>query len=297
MGSITDKVINIAAAAALVRPGDTLSLGGLTLYRRPVALVRELLRQGTGDLTLLGMTAGYESDLLVGAGRVKRVRTCYFGLEGIGLAPMVTAAAQAGTLEVVEETEASIAWGVRAAIAGVGFMPANAWRGTDLPSLRPDVRTVACPYTGETLTAFPALRPDVVVIHAQAADRQGNVVLVGNLALDQDLALCADRVIVTAERVVETADLVGDLALTSQLVDAVVECPRGAWPTSCYPHYPLDVNAIMDYVEACNRGEFAAYLETFLSRDNVSSAELVKLAEPSFARIWDNKEAAVYDQR
>jgi len=237
----------------------------MTLYRRPVAFVRELLRLGTGDLTLLGMTAGYESDLLVGAGRVKRVRTCYFGLEAIGLAPMFTAAAQGGTLEVVEESEASIAWGVRAAVAGVGFMPSTAWRGTDLLKIRPDVRMVTCPYTGESLTAFPALRPQVAVIHAQSADRQGNCVLIGNLALDQEMALIADTVIVTAERVVATAELAGDLGLTSQLVDWVVECPRGAWPTSCYPNYPVGTDEIMDYVEACSRGDFGRYLEALLA--------------------------------
>jgi glutaconate CoA-transferase subunit A len=266
---LIDKLVDLRQAASLVRDGDILSLGGMLLYRRPVAFVAELLRQGTADLTLMGMTAAFESDLLVGAGRVRRVRTCYFGLEGFGLAPMFTAAAQEGRLEVTEESEASIAWGVRAALAGVGFMPSNAWLGTDLASVRPDVQAINCPYTGERLLAFPALRPDVAVVHAVMADRAGNAVLVGNLAMDADLALCADRVIVTAERVVATRDLQGDLAIVSQLVDAVVECPRGAWPTSCYPSYPIGSDEIMDYVEACARGDFDGYLARFLagSRD------------------------------
>lgn len=262
---MADKVTTLREAVSLVRHGDVVALGGMTSYRRPVAFVRELLRQGTGGLTLLGMTAGYESDLLVGAGQVRRVRTCYFGLEAIGLAPMFTAAAQAGTLEVVEESEASIAWGVRAALAGVGFMPSTAWRGTDLPMIRPDVRTVQCPYTGEKLTAFPALRPQVAVIHAQAADRQGNCVLVGNLALDQEMALIANTVVVTAERVVATEDLFGELSVSSQSVDRVVECRRGAWPTSCYPDYPVDTGELMDYVEACAKGEFARYLDSLMA--------------------------------
>jgi glutaconate CoA-transferase subunit A len=262
---LIDKVVSLKQAASLVRDGDILSLGGMLLYRRPVAFVAELLRQGTTSLTLMGMTAAFESDLLVGAGRVRRVRTCYFGLEGFGLAPMFTTAAQEGRVDVTEESEASIAWGVRAAMAGVGFMPSNAWRGTDLASVRPDVQAITCPYTGESLLAFPALRPDVVVIHAVKADRAGNAVLVGNLAMDADLALCADRVIVTAERVVDTKDLEGDLAIAGQLVDAVVECPRGAWPTSCYPSYPLGSDEIMDYVEACARGDFDGYLARFLA--------------------------------
>lgn len=262
-----DKVLSLSQAAALVRPGDTLTLGGITLYRRPVAFVQELLRQGTGELTLLSLTGGFESDLLIGAGLVRRVRTCYFGLEAIGLAPMFTTAAQTGNIEVIEETEASIAWGVRAAMAGVTFLPSLAWRGTDLPRIRPDVHTVSCPYTGQIYMAFPALRPNVAVIHAQAADRQGNALLLGNPALDQEWALVADKVIVTAERVVETPEeLQGQLTLVGQTVDAVVECPKGAWPTSCYPYYPVDLRAIMDYVEACNRGDFRAYLAWFLKK-------------------------------
>jgi glutaconate CoA-transferase, subunit A len=264
--NLIDKVVDLKQAASLVRDGDILSLGGMLLYRRPVAFVAELLRQRTADLTILGMTAAFESDLLVGAGRVRRVRTCYFGLEGFGLAPMFTAAAQEGRIEVTEESEASIAWGVRAALAGVGFMPSNAWRGTDLASVRPDVQTIACPYTGETLMAFPALRPNVAVIHAVTADRAGNAVLVGNQAMDADLALAADRVVVTAERVVDTKDLQGEINIVSQLVDAVVECPHGAWPTSCYPAYPLGSDEIMDYVEACARGDFDSYLAGFLTR-------------------------------
>jgi glutaconate CoA-transferase subunit A len=263
--NLIDKVVDLKQAAALVRDGDVLSLGGMLLYRRPVAFVRELLRQGTGDLTIMGMTASFESDLLVGAGRVRRLRTCYFGLEGFGLAPMFTAAAQEGRIEVTEESEASIAWGLRAALAGVGFMPSNAWRGTDLAKARPDVQSIICPYTGENLLAFPALRPNVAVIHAVLADRAGNAALAGNLAMDADLALCADRVVVTAERVVDAKDFAGELTIAGQLVDAVVECPRGAWPTSCYPAYPVGSNEIMDYMEACARGDFAGYLAAFLS--------------------------------
>ena len=186
--NLIDKVVDLKQAASLVRDGDILSLGGMLLYRRPVAFVGELLRQGTTDLTIMGMTAAFESDLLVGAGRVRRVRTCYFGLEGFGLAPMFTAAAQEGRIEVTEESEASIAWGVRAALAGVGFMPSNAWRGTDLASGASGCSVHHLAHIpGETLLAFPALRPNVAVIHAVMADRAGNAVLVGNLAMDVDL--------------------------------------------------------------------------------------------------------------
>jgi len=259
------KVITLMEAARFVQPGDTLALGGMTLYRRPVAFVRELLRAGTGDLTLLQMTSGLESDLLVGAGRVRRVRTCYFGLESFGLAPMFTQKAGAGEIEIIEETEASLACGLRATLAGVDFMPSMAWTGTDLLALRPDVKQVTSPYSGWVYTAFPALHVDVAVIHAHVSDRAGNAALVNNLGLDQELALAADRVIVTAERIVASPqELAHPLDIVEQRVTAVVELPRGAWPTSCFPIYSLDPAVFLAYSDACDRGQFATFLDHFL---------------------------------
>lgn len=246
------KQISLDDAVRRVQSGDMLALGGMTLYRRPVAFVRALiaLPHPPSDLTLLAFTAGYESDLLVGAGLVRRVRTCYFGLEIFGLAPQFTVRAASGEIEIIEETEASLAFGLRAAMAGVGFMPGRAWLGTDLPRLRPDVRTVKDPYSGETLIAFPAIHPDIAVIHALRADPEGNAVIGKNKGIDEELALTAGQVIITSEEIVprlEQADIV------APLVDAVVHAPRGAAPTSCHPLYPLDGEAILAYCE--NQGD------------------------------------------
>jgi glutaconate CoA-transferase subunit A len=260
-----DKLISLAEAAALVSDGDTLALGGMTLYRRPVSFVRALLRREPPprDLGLLCFTAGFESDLLVGAGLVQRVRTCYFGLETFGLAPMFTRTGTAGTLEVVEETEMSLACGLRARLADVGFMPGKGWLGTDMLKVRPDVKVIADPYTGEEVVAFPAVTCDVAVIHALRADRAGNGVLGGNLAVDIELSLVAERTIVTAEEVVE--HLEGPLDLPGVPVTAVVRAPHGAWPTSCYPLYPVDGEELMRYGEMCP-AEFEAYLRDFLAQ-------------------------------
>ena len=266
---VTGKVMTMHEAARLVQTGDTLALGGMTLYRRPVAFVRELIRQGTGDLTLLALTAGYESDLLVGAGLVRRVRTSYFGLEVFGLAPMFTKLATAGKVEVIEETEASITFGLRAALAGIGFMPGQGWRETDILQVRPDVKLVDDPYSERSYVAFPAIHPNVAVIHARAADRSGNALLGGNLAVDWELSLAAEKTIVTAERVVEgpalslVEGLEGQTEILGLYVNAVVEAPRGAHPTSCYPNYPLASEETLDYIEACAAGRFDEYLEEF----------------------------------
>lgn len=263
-----DKRISLEEAVALVPSGCTLGLGGMTMYRRPVAFVQALLAARVSDLTLLSLACGFESDLLVGAQRVRAVRTCYFGLEAFGLAPMFTQRATAGQLEVIEETEASLAFGLRATLAGVGFMPSQAWLGTDLPRVRPDVKTVQDPYSDREYIAFPAIRVDVAVIHAAAADRLGNARLGANLGLDQELAMAADRTIVTAEQVVDRLE--GPLEMPGIRSTLVVEVPHGAWPTSCYPHYPMDGTEILDYVQACTSGGFDTYLDLLQARRDPS---------------------------
>jgi glutaconate CoA-transferase, subunit A len=248
---LMDKRISMQQAVDQVSSGACLGLGGLTLYRRPVMFVRALVRKFMSsnepkDLTLLAFTAGLECDLLVGAGMVSKVRSCYFGMEVFGLAPMFTYYANRGEINVLEETEASLASGLRAKLAGIGFMPSRAWLGTDLPRLRPDVKTVLDPYTGEELMAFPAISPDVSVIHALRADYHGNAQIGNNQGIDEELCLASSQVIVTAEEIVPEltkADLV------SPFVTGVVLAPGGALPTSCHPMYPLDGSAILAYTE------------------------------------------------
>ncbi len=271
-----DKRIPMEDAVGLIpKQGAILALGGVTLYRRPMAFalsaLAEFARTGApAGLTLLCFTAGLESDILVGAGMVSRVRSCYFGLEAFGLAPHFTQAAGRGKIEIIEETEASLAFGMRAALAGVGFMPSMAWQGTDLPQLRPDVKTVIDPYSGEILTAFPAIRCDVAVIHALEADPQGNAAIGGNLGVDPDLALVAEKVIVTAEKIVprlDKADLVGPA------VDAVVEAPGGAWPTSCHPLYPLDGDATLEFTEVAGTEAYPRMLAGWFKRHGLEPPE------------------------
>jgi glutaconate CoA-transferase subunit A len=271
-----DKRMRMVDAVRLIPKQDAvLALGGVTLYRRPMAFALSALAEfartgGPADLTLLCFTAGLESDLLVGAGMVSRVRSCYFGLEAFGLAPHFTQAAGEGKIEIVEETEASLVFGIRAALAGVGFMPSVAWQGTDLPRLRPDVKTVIDPYSGETLTAFPPIRCDVAVIHALEADPQGNAIIGGNMGVDPDLALVAETVIVTAEKVaprLDKADLVGPA------VDAVVEAPGGAWPTSCHPLYPLDGNAALEFTETAGTEAYPRMLAAWFRRHGLEMPE------------------------
>lgn len=238
-------IVSLSEAAALIPDGATVALGGMTLYRRPVALIRELLRRRPKHLTLIGMTGGFEADLLVGAGCVDRCRTCYFGLEIFGFAPMYTA--RAGDLDIVEETEATICGGFR------GSTSVRTLVGTDLLKVRPDIRVEG------DLVHYPAIEVDVALLHALEADPDGNVRFEGNLSIDVELAERAKQTVVSVERVVERVE-------PMIRAHVVVEAPQGAWPSSCYPEYPIDGLEFLRYVRACREGLFEDYLAEFLTR-------------------------------
>jgi len=267
------KLISLNEAAAMVQAqGCQLSLGGFTLYRRPMAFSLALLDRfrtegAPSDITFINFTSSVESDILIGEGMVSRTRTCYFGLEVFGLAPHFTSAAAKGSIQIIEETEASLAFGIRAAMAGVGFMPSIAWQGTDLLRLRPDVQTIEDPYSGEILTAFPAINCDIAVIHALEVDPDGNALIGANQGVDRELSLIADKVIITAEKVVPRLEKIDILGV---VVDAIVETPGGAWPTSCHPLYPLDGLSILDYVEQIGSESYNALLDTWLARHKLA---------------------------
>lgn len=218
----------------------------MTLYRRPVALVREILRRRPRDLTLVSLTGGFEADLLVGAGCVSTLRTCYFGLEIFGPAPMY--ASLASKLKIVEETETTILGGLR------GRARLRALVGTDVLRARPDIRVI------DGVIDYPQIDVDVALLHAVEADRDGHARFRGNMAGDVELAGRAKTVVVSAERLV---DRVEEPMLRAH---HVVESPRGAWPTSCWPDYPFDGLEILRYVRACRAGRFEEYLDAFLSR-------------------------------
>ncbi len=250
----TDRRASLGEALSAVRDGQRVAFGGMTLYRRPVTAALAIAAAGRRDLEIVTLTGGLETDLLIGAGCVRHLRSCYTGLEVVGFAPHYTRSVQQGTLGITEETEYTLSYAIQAATMRVPFLP---MRGdlarTDLLSVRPDLRTFACPVTAVPLIAVPALPLDVAILHATAADRHGNCNLRGQLALDPHLPTAAAVTIVTAERIVDTDTLrsmPGGINLSGLFVTHVVEAPGGSLPTSCMPDHRLDVAAVLDYADA-----------------------------------------------
>ena len=254
MQKCSDKRSALSDAIGLVSDGDRVALGGMTLYRRPVAAALALVAAKRCDLEIVSFTAGIETDLLIGAGCVKSLRCCYAGLEIVGFAPHYTRALQQGTLLAYEETEYTMSYAFQAAAMHVPFLPMlGDLARTDILSVRPDLKLFDCPLTGKKLIAVPSLEMDVAIIHAAAADRFGNCNLQGQLALDRILPSISTRTIITAEKIVETEALMampGGIQVPGIFVTCVVEAPRGSLPTSCYPEQRLDLTKVLDYAEA-----------------------------------------------
>ena len=184
-----DKRASLANAVALVSDGAIVALGGGLSARLPMAMVRELVRQGRRGLHLVGSAHSIDVDMLVAVGAVRRCEESYVGFEqDLGLAPAYRRAAEEGSIEMAETCCVSLLAQLRAAEMGVPFLPVRGVRGSDIATLHPEYATITCPFTGETLIAVPALRPDVALLHAPSGDRYGNLHLEQPYVLDERFA-------------------------------------------------------------------------------------------------------------
>jgi glutaconate CoA-transferase subunit A len=263
-----DKRASLADAISLVSDGAMVALGGGLCARLPMALVRELIRQGRCGLHLIGSAHSIDVDLLVATGAVRRCEESYVGFEqDLGLAPGYRRAAEAGTIEVAESCCATILAQLRAAEMGLPFLPVRGVRGSDIGRLHPEYAEITCPFTGETLVAVPALRPDVALLHAPAGDRYGNLHLEQPYVLDERFASASRLVIATVDELVSTEEVArSGITIPAHLVAAVAEVPYGAHPSSCYPRYAYDRSHLRDYLSAAESGPggLEKYLATYV---------------------------------
>lgn len=222
------------AVAANVRDGDAVALEGFT-HLIPFAAAHELVRQGRDGLTLIRMTPDVIYDQLIGSGCAERLVFSYGGNPGVGSLHRFRDAVENGwprPLDVLEHSHAGLA---NAYVAGAGRLPFAVLRGyvgTDLAGRSPAVAQVECPFTGERLTAVRAVNPDVAVVHAQQADRHGNVMLWGLSGVQKEAVLAANRAIVTVEEVVpELVPQPHAVVFPYWVVTAIAVVPGGAWPS------------------------------------------------------------------
>ena len=252
------------AVAELVHDGDVVALEGFT-HLIPHAAGHELIRQGRRDLTLIRMTPDLIYDQLIGMGAARKLVFSWGGNPGVGSLHRFRDAVEHGwpvPLELEEHSHAGLAAAWAAGAANLPFGVLRGYRGGDLTA-HTRVAFVTCPFTGEELAAVPALRPDVAIVHAQQADREGNVQLWGITGVQKEAVLAAARSIVTVEEIVDELEpRPGAVVLPSWVIDAVALAPLGAHPSYAHGYYERDNDFYVAWDEISrDRDRFQAWIE------------------------------------
>jgi glutaconate CoA-transferase subunit A len=233
------------AIARFVRPGDRIALEGFT-HLIPFAAAHEIIRQRLTGLTLIRMTPDLIYDQMIGCGCASRLVFSWGGNPGVGSLHRLRDAVEHGwpaPLEIEEHSHAGLAHAYAAGASGMPCAILRGYVGSDLVRVNPNIRSIACPFTGETLAAVPAIRPDVTIIHAQRADRHGNVLITGIVGVQKEAVLAATRaVVVTVEEVVDDLHTGGTNAvvLPSWTLSAIAVTPGGARPSYAHGYYQRD---------------------------------------------------------
>jgi glutaconate CoA-transferase subunit A len=273
---MADKRMTEDEVVAELESGMTIGIGGWGSRRKPMSLIRAMLRSELTDLTIVSY-GGPDVGLLLAAGKVKRVVYGFVSLDSIPLEPHFRAAREAGAVEVSEFDEGMLRWGLYAAACRLPFLPMRAGLGSDVLRVNPHLRTVASPYDDEELVAVPALRLDAALVHLNRADAAGNAQYLGaDPYMDDLFCMAAHRAYVSCERIVPTAELTKDapvqtLIVQRWMVRGVVEAPGGAHFTSCDPDYGRDETFQREYAKAAaDPAAWRAFHERFLQADEAA---------------------------
>jgi len=263
-----NKRLSLEQAVGLIKDGDTILFGGWGASRKPLAIVRQIVRSELKDLTVVSMGC-LDADLLIAAGKVRKVIYAYLGYQQVpGIPGNCRQARQNDRVEMKEISEGMFLLGLRAAAERVPFAPTRSGIGTDLLSLN-GIKTISCPYTHETLVAMPAIRGDIAFLHVNLATLSGYGYIAADPWLDRIMARAASKTVLCTERVISQEELQKTSPKARLLlrvwINGVVEVPYGAHPTSCFPDYGIDKERLDEYTRASNAQDTTlAYLDKYI---------------------------------
>ncbi len=257
---VPDKRVSLDDIAAEVRDGMTVGIGGWGSRRKPMAIVRALLRSSAKDLHIVSY-GGPEVGLLCRAGKVRHITYAFVSLDSIPLEPHFRNARQSGAVSATELDEGMFLLGLQAAAWRVPYLPTRVGLGSDILTANPDLRTVECPYSGEDLVAMPALELDVALVHMHRGDQGGNGQYLNvDPYFDDLMCMAATRRFMSVERIIDTAEFANEgpvqsLKISRLFVDGVVETPNGAHFTECPPDYARDEAFQREYAATAKSDE------------------------------------------
>ncbi|MGH8660260.1 MAG: CoA transferase subunit A [Burkholderiales bacterium] len=255
--SLHEKVVSLEKAASLIGDGETVGIGGSTLSRTPMAMIWALIRARKKQLSCSRGIVSSEGDLLLSSGACDHIVTSWFS-QGIvwGISKVMRHHVESGKARFDEWSHLAMGLRFKAGAMGVPFLPIRSMLGSDVLRQRPEARQIDCPFTGEKLLLVPALNPDVALIHVQRCDPYGNAQMDGLQFMDIDLAMAANRVILTTERVVSNDQIrrtPDQTKIPFFTVEAVVEVPFGCAPHECGGVYEPLYEHMNDYTSLVNK--------------------------------------------
>ncbi|MDS1137979.1 CoA transferase subunit A [Nitratireductor indicus] len=266
------------AVSENLHDGDSVAFEGFT-HLIPTAAAHEAIRQGFRDLTLIRMTPDVVYDQMIGMGMARKLVFSYAGNPGVGLLRRLRDAVENGfpnALEIEEHSHAAMANAYEAGAAGMPCAVFRGYRGAELARINQNIRVIECPFTGEELAAVPALRPDVAFIHAQKADRRGNVLVEGIVGIQKEAVLAARRAVVTVEEMVEDFDdLHPNLTILPHwTIKAISVVPGGAHPSYAHGYYARDNAAYLEWDKvAADRDVFRDWMDRNVLQARVEDFE------------------------
>ncbi|EKF42490.1 acetate CoA-transferase subunit alpha [Nitratireductor indicus C115] len=266
------------AVSENLHDGDSVAFEGFT-HLIPTAAAHEAIRQGFRDLTLIRMTPDVVYDQMIGMGMARKLVFSYAGNPGVGLLRRLRDAVENGfpnALEIEEHSHAAMANAYEAGAAGMPCAVFRGYRGAELARVNPNIRFIECPFTGEELAAVPALRPDVAFIHAQKADRRGNVLVEGIVGIQKEAVLAARRAVATVEEVVEDFDDQHPnlTILPHWTITAISVVPGGAHPSYAHGYYARDNAAYLEWDKvAADRDVFRDWMDRNVFQARVEDFE------------------------
>ena len=274
-----DKIISAKKAMSHIESGMTLGIGGWGSRRKPMCLIRELIKTDKKDFTVVSY-GGPDVGMLCASGKVRKVIFGFVSLETTPLEPHFRKARQEGSIEVMEVDEGMLLVGLNAAGSRLPFAVTRSGLSTDILKLNPEIKTINSPYNNEILVAMPAIPLDVSMIHVHESDEKGNTFIFGpDFYFDEQFARASSKLIVSSEKIITTDEIDPDKSIYNQfersLVTNVVEAEYGAHPTSSSPNYGYDKDHLQQYSETLDDQSWEQYFIDYINLNHEDYIEAV----------------------
>lgn len=241
------KIIELSDIKEIIKSNSTIAIGGFTINRKPIAIIKEISKSDVDNLSLYTLAGSLEVDLLIEKSKVKKVSAAYVGYEGLGISQITRNAVESGKIIFEDLTEILYYLRLKAGALGVNFIPTKSLINSDIPKVNPACKKAECPFTGEPICEISSIHPDFCIIHAQKADKFGNILIDEPDFSEKEMAQASKIKIFSVEEIGELKPC--EITIPSEFVDYVVVAKNGASPTGCKGHYPINIKEIIKYLE------------------------------------------------